>query len=677
MEVIMDTVLAFFSPPKVATKLGIPRGNSTNTSSETTTFWTNLAHGTLETLGLAMLFLVIGFGLYYLVKRFCSPYIYEWLRPKGDRRFRSEVLQRLRSHDTDIDSVFEGQRKSFRDRIKVKKEIDDLATEIAEIWVDKDIEYKTHIAKSLQMSFSHTNEKDYDIRNDLLDMDGMLSSRIDELEGDLQTIRAHLNEIDNAMPDPILNQLLHVDYPTLSNPNPPIIDYVDKRLNNLGNALGTTKAQLMTCLHEGQDALKEDFLNFKEYIRMEFHHEMGRMQKCVQEMMDKQEIYSKKILEQEQVMQMMDIQIQEFLVRQTPIHAETFPCPPPQQNARIDSPNKNFIPGQASSPNNAHNFKIPYDKVVDEKNNTYNNFMNATNPFIYHTVGNLPLPKFRQETESADNFILELEAYMKRKRFVPEEWILTLPSIFNQDPHQSLWWQRTKLFAHTWEQFKEQFLKMYGSSSNQHQTLEKLLLRRQKPEESFEKFAFEMELQYRKLYKIVNNERDIEIIQFVAERALPYLKPHLLASNNSSLIDLINFASKIERTPQPPQSDNNRRYQANNNNQYNNNNNNYQRRERTDNKASVQVNTPLHKTGSPPPTQSNPNNTRNDNGNKRNNKRAPRHNLKCDNCPTLTNHTTQDCFRNKQPRVNNATPTINPPTPKTPIPPVQGNEQDE
>jgi hypothetical protein len=71
-------------------------------------------------------------------------------------------------------------------------------------------------------------------------------------------------------------------------------------------------------------------------------------------------------------------------------------------------------------------------------------------------------------------------------------------------------------------------LSFYGSESEKNNTLEKLLLRRQTVHESFQKFAFEMDLMFRKVYNLDTESNTPMIMYFMSERALPNLKPHLL-----------------------------------------------------------------------------------------------------------------------------------------------------
>lgn len=71
---------------------------------------------------------------------------------------------------------------------------------------------------------------------------------------------------------------------------------------------------------------------------------------------------------------------------------------------------------------------------------------NLQNTVVFHSGGNLPVPKFSPTLDSPESFMKELELYMKRKRVMSSDWILMLPTVFEQDKQQKLWWQSTKLW---------------------------------------------------------------------------------------------------------------------------------------------------------------------------------------------------------------------------------------
>ena len=237
----------------------------------------------------------------------------------------------------------------------------------------------------------------------------------------------------------------------------------------------------------------------------------------------------------------------------------------PHQSENLVNPeNINLnLPQNASNsdkqPQNVPNIETVESQIPPQTNQSVNMPQITSTPFhnmslfsnpqqnavVFHSVGNIPVPKFKPKLETAEHFLKEVEHYLRRKKHLPEDWLLVLPSIFNQEKSQSLWWHRTKLIVNTWDEFKEEFKKMYGSETQRLHNFELLLKRRQKESESFQTFALEMEMVYRKLHpnSTVRNE---EILNFISERSLPYLKPHLLASKSNTLIDLINFAETLE-----------------------------------------------------------------------------------------------------------------------------------
>ncbi|OXA54334.1 Activity-regulated cytoskeleton-associated protein [Folsomia candida] len=168
------------------------------------------------------------------------------------------------------------------------------------------------------------------------------------------------------------------------------------------------------------------------------------------------------------------------------------------------------------------------------------------NTVVFHSGGNLPVPKFVAALDSPENFMRELELYMKRKRVMSDDWVLMLPSIFNQDKDQNLWWQSTKLSVSNWSDFRNAFMLMYGSTMTKHQSLERLLNRRQRVGESFSTFAFEMNMAYRKIFELSPDADVLPILQFIAERALPHLKSHLLSCRSANLVEMVNFGKLFE-----------------------------------------------------------------------------------------------------------------------------------
>jgi hypothetical protein len=441
-------------------------------------------------------------------------------------------------------------------------------------------------------------------------------------------------------------------------------DYVDKKIANVHQSIQNKTKNLSTQAELGK--IQRDLHDFMDYARHQYQEAMEKHQSTLEQL--QQEIITLKKLA---------VKSNESNKVETPPiilqNASSVPsCPPISLSTPIPSSTSAPI---TSTPNvTLHNSNpfLPISPIPSitaiNANQTLADQINANqayqplmttiqnppssqsiqpqNTVIYQSVGNIPVPKFRPHLETPENFLKEIELYMKRKRVMPEDWILMLPSIFNQDFNQQLWWQSTKLVVHTWEQFKSEFLKMYGSNMDKHQTLERLLNRRQRQKEHFNKFAFEMNMTYRKIFNLTTTSDELPILQFIAERALPHLKTPLLSCRATTLTELINFGRMFESVhshspaspsqestlnvnvivdddedaPAPPprrhqqRGFNNNKQQGNNNQQQSKNNNQQQSR----------------------------NNNKSGNHNQQQNK--PR----CKNCPTFNNHDYNQCWKNKK-----------------------------
>lgn len=157
----------------------------------------------------------------------------------------------------------------------------------------------------------------------------------------------------------------------------------------------------------------------------------------------------------------------------------------------------------------------------------------------------------------------KLTHYLEQKGVAITDRLCHLSTIFSTNKEVNLWWQRTKLQISSWEEFTFHFLSTYGTPEDHHAALEKLYRRRQRETEPFLHFAMEIELQYLKLHRDTQTLDSHSILQFIAERSLPYLKPHLLGCSAKNLYELIRLAQKIEPLPQSPPSPNRNRQHSN------------------------------------------------------------------------------------------------------------------
>ena len=171
---------------------------------------------------------------------------------------------------------------------------------------------------------------------------------------------------------------------------------------------------------------------------------------------------------------------------------------------------------------------------------------NTQAPYIIHSQANVPIPMFNPNIDDATQFISEVETYMQQKRIPTGEWLTQLNTVFQKNDKQLLWWKRTKFVISTWDEFCSNFKQFYGTEGDRDKALSNLVLKTQKPNESFETFALETELQYLRLFP-EKKSKPKDALEFISERALPHLKPHLLGANCANIYDLIKFGNKIDK----------------------------------------------------------------------------------------------------------------------------------
>lgn len=157
---------------------------------------------------------------------------------------------------------------------------------------------------------------------------------------------------------------------------------------------------------------------------------------------------------------------------------------------------------------------------------------------------NAPPPRFNPEHDIPEFFLEELNQYLYNRGVPENDRMNHLQSIFSKERELNLWWQRTRLQVSSWKEFCSHFLKMFGTPSDYTSSLEKLLARRQKPNEKFSTFAMEMELNYLKLHRNQQVDQNT-LLTFISERALSWMVPHLLECNAHDIYELIQFASRI------------------------------------------------------------------------------------------------------------------------------------
>jgi len=399
---------------------------------------------------------------------------------------------------------------------------------------------------------------------------------IDVLKGMMDKISDRLDFLtEQCLPNPHISELIGPDYEPLDSIPISVKDYMDAKLGKLGRRMILQKDQLHTTLNEERTKVREDLNLIHNFIIQELAGADSKIEKFILETHPIIVHNQVNIQDLQNEMRLINLKVQGLVEECKSLASSLIKMPSTTPIARTDKESSDKLCDSTVdelSPINKR-YSTPVKEQVGQTETeipsvnavpvviptasftSFPSFMNPPAPIIYQAAGNIPMPKFNPTLDSAEQYVQDLEIYMRRKRIVAADHILMLTPIFEQDKEQKLWWKHAKTVVTTWEEFKVHFLAMYGNEADHHQALEKLLMRRQTEKESFQNFAFEMDLQYRKLYKITNNNNQKEIIMFISERALPNIKAHLLACNAKDLYELIRFGSKIETPVREPRKD--------------------------------------------------------------------------------------------------------------------------
>ncbi len=636
---ILNIFLKFLGFP-IDPRTGNPKGNFTSkfttmmNSTLNSSPWYNTIYWTMETIGIAIAFAII-ILLLYRVTFFIIYYIYDHLIGNNSRisMLENTVGKMDRAIKRIIDDLkpFKSFQSKVNDSIKIlNSDFDLMGTDIVKIFTDFDKEVDFKITNSNLSLVKTFDEKAFNIQNDLtkcIDTLSLLDFRVDE---ELDGLKVRMEDLeDTYSPDPnnLLPQLLGSQYPITLPAAQSVKEYVDNKVKSLTKAMhhyqqNNVSTRDITRIRSALDNIKSSIIPRQEY----------------EELKEEMELYKLYVRQEYQdVMLKMEKEIEELKqkLKQLSVPVPSSPIPTPTANLNVvvtptSPPSNPFllqnVPASSPIPNVTNNNPayqpevtiIPPTMNVTPHNNTV----------IYQSVGNIPIPRFSPHLETPEFFLKEVELYMKRKRVMQDDWILLLPQIFAQDPNQTLWWQSTRLSVNNWEDFKAQFLLMFGSSMDKHTSLEKLLNRRQRNNESFTKFALQMNMQYRKIFELDPSADTQQVLQFIAERALPQLKTPLLSCRAANLVELINFGKLFENSIPKPSFE--------------------QKSSSPPPQHTKTANVDEKKNENKTSNQDKPSNPNTNNNQKKNEQKSTSSNKKCDYCPTLSNHNTRDCFKNKK-----------------------------
>jgi hypothetical protein len=152
------------------------------------------------------------------------------------------------------------------------------------------------------------------------------------------------------------------------------------------------------------------------------------------------------------------------------------------------------------------------------------------------------IPCYDPTRMTPEAFLLEVEEHLTWKNADKSSWLLLVTRMFKKESDISRWWRETKINIKSWDSFKVAFMKYEESGISKDILLAQLFAKRQRLNEVFETFAWDVNGAYRKI-----NPRVLpaEVIDRIINSSLPEIAVMLRNCSFNSVAELIFKAREI------------------------------------------------------------------------------------------------------------------------------------
>ena len=149
---------------------------------------------------------------------------------------------------------------------------------------------------------------------------------------------------------------------------------------------------------------------------------------------------------------------------------------------------------------------------------------------------NFACPTYDSTSMTPEHFISEAEEYFACRNVHRTTWHLVVGRMLPENSDVSRWWYVTKATVTDWDHFKVQF-RTYESSQSSADTLrEQLFSKRQKLEEAFESYAWDLFALFRRIDPMTSEE---SVVNRILNSCLPEIAVLLNAGSHQTVAELI------------------------------------------------------------------------------------------------------------------------------------------
>jgi len=145
-------------------------------------------------------------------------------------------------------------------------------------------------------------------------------------------------------------------------------------------------------------------------------------------------------------------------------------------------------------------------------------------------------PIYDSTLMTPDYFISEAEDYFSVRNTPRASYILLVGRMLGRDSDVGKWWRATKASAGDWSDFKRLFRAYEGSTNSEDSLREQLYSKRQRLDEAFESYAWEMLTLYRRIDPSVGED---DVVSRILNSCLPEVAVLVDTQNCATVSDLV------------------------------------------------------------------------------------------------------------------------------------------
>jgi len=152
------------------------------------------------------------------------------------------------------------------------------------------------------------------------------------------------------------------------------------------------------------------------------------------------------------------------------------------------------------------------------------------------------IPKYDASFMTPSAFLAEVEEVLTWKNIPQDKRLLFIPRLFPSDSDLHRWWSAVKALVTDWDEFKAQFEAYEDADTCRDPLYEKLYAKKQKLDEPFELYAWEIHSIFMKIDPYT--EQSV-IIDRILNSCLAEISVHILASSVKTVAELVVQARSI------------------------------------------------------------------------------------------------------------------------------------